>query len=1225
MMEQSLKYKEFILREVAPVHFLNEIISNKEWHVRIDESIDTLTVDGDSSPQVQYNALLRTLTWTNLAAEQFKIKSGVLQFDRTFTSCHGHVTTGSNLQFLVESVATSEPNSLQSTCLAAPPAYYAVDPQNALSAQVNSLETNDDSKSAEAGSVVPIEHGQDQLKQMALYVINQASQEVALASSQLPETIEISKQAVGDVHLAAANANPAVLDPKEVLDDAVLLKSMSTSTVAMTRYTTHKRPKGSTDEEDWDDGPQFGVGVEQQPALHTFVYLGENDITNVVTVSGDQDHYTKEAGVASHPDKAGFDITFGGFGKEKTFTGTYFKGSKEFEWKGASPTISYVDREGSNKPVVGSDGLTLNALLYSVTNLGKTDASGKSVDLAQKEADNILGRLMMGSVDQEISDMLFKDVFILTDAEKEIQKKGLEFLKRAGTHHVLKTIKAAEKVKQSIKDKINLDKCDRFVPMCVAPIAPATITEDPVFLYGLSRRTDGALVNQLQSEAQAVMDACSIAGYKIAVLDIQPYLKNAGEWYDILDTTLHNEFFIQDWMNKSAGSEGVSKTMYNLKKILDVLWVVTQASDEFKKKLKANISTPEQLNGIMNGAAYAKAQEVLAWDDTLRSKIKEVFARLDQVEKNKREQELADALKKQMIVDGAKVGSYQVLGETLIAYMEKVRDKATWTARDAQDALALAHASEAQGKVGAVTQELADAAKKEKGIQLKERWFSGARAVVTAVSIGVLTWVFSNKAASMEWYETLAMAGQLCEGFAGLHSELSALGKSLKAVFMQNNIQQRIKDFFAPMARWVHKYIFSNVAKFAAAVSTWLFTALPRIGGALITGIRQFASYVANGVKNGLITAYDKTIGRAVTFLKNLPIAWGNVFTVLCNVLSFGISALCLFIAIRDCVTAWRSGRTIDKVTSTISAVLVGLEVITLVVSGVAWLSGATAVVAACSTVGMVLGVVGIVFAVVLIIVAIATYEDPLDALVENLIFSLLYKVANISSIGYRGNTHAVVHGRTDESGSATPFTTTDLNETWPKKYHKDEDSVQCDVCQKTVGKAAELRRHNLSFHDTEPPQYHCQISGCRRASKPFDRKDKYEDHMKLVHPRSIAKEAPEDCEEAPHTSFPCSDNGCNRIFDQKADLLRHQRIHTAKSARPWKGTQCEQSFLYPKDLKRHEATHLDDNDIKKPTFHCHVASCEYGPGGQCFSGRDALLRHMKHFHSEVIMGKEDG
>jgi hypothetical protein len=135
---------------------------------------------------------------------------------------------------------------------------------------------NSASQSAQAAPVVPVEHGQDQLKQLALYVINQASQEVSLASPQSSETTEISKQAISDVYPTVATPNPAVLDPKEVLDDAALLKTMSMSTVAMTRYTTHKRPKGSTDEEDWDDGPQFGVGVEQQPALRTFVSVHIN-------------------------------------------------------------------------------------------------------------------------------------------------------------------------------------------------------------------------------------------------------------------------------------------------------------------------------------------------------------------------------------------------------------------------------------------------------------------------------------------------------------------------------------------------------------------------------------------------------------------------------------------------------------------------------------------------------------------------------------------------------------------------------------------------------------------------------------------------------------------------------------------------------------------------------------------------------------------------------------
>jgi len=109
--------------------------------------------------------------------------------------------------------------------------------------------------------------------------------------------------------------------------------------------------------------------------------------------------------------------------------------------------------------------------------------------------------------------MLFKDVFILTEAEKEIQKKGLEFLKRTGVHHVLRTIKTTEKVKVSIKNKINLDKCDRFIPMCLAPVAPAEVTNDPVFLYGLDCKKDKPLIDQLQNEAREVQQVCYVAGY----------------------------------------------------------------------------------------------------------------------------------------------------------------------------------------------------------------------------------------------------------------------------------------------------------------------------------------------------------------------------------------------------------------------------------------------------------------------------------------------------------------------------------------------------------------------------------------------------------------------------------------------------------------------------------------------------------------------------------------
>ena len=90
---------------------------------------------------------------------------------------------------------------------------------------------------------------------------------------------------------------------------------------------------------------------------------------------------------------------FTGEGHAKTFTGTLTKDGQEFEWKGGSPNIQIVQREGDNKPVVGTDGLKLDALLYGVSSLAREEDGNKSIDLAQKEADQTLGRVSLSRID----------------------------------------------------------------------------------------------------------------------------------------------------------------------------------------------------------------------------------------------------------------------------------------------------------------------------------------------------------------------------------------------------------------------------------------------------------------------------------------------------------------------------------------------------------------------------------------------------------------------------------------------------------------------------------------------------------------------------------------------------------------------------------------------------------------------------------------------------------
>lgn len=102
---------------------------------------------------------------------------------------------------------------------------------------------------------------------------------------------------------------------------------------------------------------------------------------------------------ATDPWPWGFEIKFTGTLEDRTFSGTLVnpKG-KEFEWRGKSPTMIEISREGTNTRKKGSDGLSLDPLLLGITSVSRdteTDIDGrqKGIDLAQKEADRIFGRV----------------------------------------------------------------------------------------------------------------------------------------------------------------------------------------------------------------------------------------------------------------------------------------------------------------------------------------------------------------------------------------------------------------------------------------------------------------------------------------------------------------------------------------------------------------------------------------------------------------------------------------------------------------------------------------------------------------------------------------------------------------------------------------------------------------------------------------------------------------
>ncbi|KAL1742196.1 hypothetical protein HDZ31DRAFT_43749 [Schizophyllum fasciatum] len=86
---------------------------------------------------------------------------------------------------------------------------------------------------------------------------------------------------------------------------------------------------------------------------------------------------------------------------------------------------------------------------------------------------------------------------------------------------------------------------------------------------------------------------------------------------------------------------------------------------------------------------------------------------------------------------------------------------------------------------------------------------------------------------------------------------------------------------------------------------------------------------------------------------------------------------------------------------------------------------------------------------------------------------------------------------------------------------------------------------------------------------------------------------------------YPCSINGCTKIFSRLFSLRTHQRAHFAE--RPFRCARCPASFARNHDLKRHAKLH------DRTAWKC--ACCE-----KIFSRRDALKRHR-----DVARGRGSG
>ncbi|KAF1843279.1 uncharacterized protein K460DRAFT_142421 [Cucurbitaria berberidis CBS 394.84] len=127
--------------------------------------------------------------------------------------------------------------------------------------------------------------------------------------------------------------------------------------------------------------------------------------------------------------------------------------------------------------------------------------------------------------------------------------------------------------------------------------------------------------------------------------------------------------------------------------------------------------------------------------------------------------------------------------------------------------------------------------------------------------------------------------------------------------------------------------------------------------------------------------------------------------------------------------------------------------------------------------------------------------------------------------------------------------------------------------------------------------------------------KDIYTPGDRLQSPRSGSRKASHKRQAPRLGGYPCTFEGCEKIFDRNCELNRHQKTHLDRSERPHKCFTCNEGFLYPKDLHRHERKHIQQPS-DQVTFFCHYPGCGNLEG---FSRRDNLLRHQRKQHAAIV------
>ncbi|KAK8855861.1 C2H2 type zinc finger domain protein [Apiospora arundinis] len=91
---------------------------------------------------------------------------------------------------------------------------------------------------------------------------------------------------------------------------------------------------------------------------------------------------------------------------------------------------------------------------------------------------------------------------------------------------------------------------------------------------------------------------------------------------------------------------------------------------------------------------------------------------------------------------------------------------------------------------------------------------------------------------------------------------------------------------------------------------------------------------------------------------------------------------------------------------------------------------------------------------------------------------------------------------------------------------------------------------------------------------------------------------------------YECPFPKCNKIFIRARDLKKHSNLHIRPHECPY--PECNKRCAERRDLDRHKSLHHGEPGRG---FHCPEPDCRYFEGGQSFTRKDNLKRHMGQMH----------